>query len=187
MAALGGIAVATVLATGALAFQLSWPNVWSGPSTAEVHAIRAEQALTQSPQRLDFARAETLKILDQGPLNAAAWAQIAYIEQSEDAVLSQASLQALDRSYDAAPYGPDVTHWRVPFAYEHWLELPQPLRAKAIAELKTFSKYRSWIALPLTRTVRNSTGRLAARMTFDLGRDQGVAEKKLSQSANEYH
>lgn len=178
LAAIGGFAAAAVFATVALAFQLTWPNAWSGPATAAVHAARAEEALAASPRKLAVARAETLKILDQGPLNAAAWAQIAYIQRADEAALDDTSLGALDRSYDAAPYGPEVSAWRVRFVYEHWLELPPPLRAKAIAELKTFSKYRSWIALPVIRSIHNPTGRLAARMTFDLGKNAGIAERK---------
>ena len=85
-----------------------------------------------------MASAEALRVneaaLAAAPMNAAAWLRIAYIHSLDGASLNASALGAVQKSYSVAPYGPDVTRWRLQFLYDHWGQLNAELRAEAMDE-----------------------------------------------------
>ena len=93
---------------------------------------------------------------------------MADLETRKAGGLTPAALEALERSYEAAPLGPDVTTWRLTFLFERWRDLPAPLRQKAIAELGARAKTRARNADEFPDTIRDPAGRLAARMAVRL-------------------
>lgn len=167
LSAAGLLAGAGLLSAGAAALTLSGGSDFL--DLAPPHEGRADALLKASPPDYEAAVAETRAALAQAPMTASAWARLAYIERSRADALTPAALANLERSYAVAPFGPDITRWRVRFMFEHWGELTPSLRTQAVDELRTLARYRGEVARDLVKTINDPSGRLAARMTLSLG------------------
>jgi hypothetical protein len=138
---------------------------------ASVEESRAGDILEQkpvTPKRLDAAEAAARRALAQAPTHAMAWLQLAYIDRQRHGRLTPAGLQALQRSYDFEPYGPDVTEWRVLFAFDHWGQLTPELRRQVLREVEARwsvpdnrQHMREW-----PQAIANPSGRVAALLTL---------------------
>lgn len=175
------LAGAGVLSAGAAALTLGGGSDLMNLAT--VHDNRAEARLEAVPPDPDVAAAETRAALAQAPMNPGAWARLAYIDRSRSTVLTPAALDNLERSYAVAPFGPDITRWRVRFMFEHWGELTPSLRTQASDELRVLSRYRGGVARDVVRTIENPSGRLAAEMIRSLGQADARRDQEAREAA----
>ena len=136
----------------------------------------AEALSAQDTPNPAGAAAQTRAALAQAPMTASAWARLAYLERASSGALTPAALDQLERSYAVAPFGPDITPWRVRFMFEHWTQLTPPLRAQAAAELRTLARHRDGVARDLVASIDNPSGRLAASLTRRLGQGDRARE-----------
>jgi len=169
LAAAGALGVVT-LATGlGFAVAMARPDLDLGPASnlLAVHEARAEAALAAG--QLEAAGAHTRAARAEAPLTSHAWAREAALAWRREGRLGPATVAALERSYAVAPYGPDVTEWRLAFLLEHWTELPPALRAASLDELKVYAIYRPGPARALGEGVTNPSGRLAVTAALRLG------------------
>ena len=165
------LAFGTLAAAISLAVPLSAPDgSFSGPvPIAAVSEARADAALAASPPLLAEARAQTRATLTQRPMDAVAWTRLAWLaSETRD---REAMLDALDRSYAVAPFGPDVTGWRLRFAFGHWSDLTPDLRRQVAAELFDTVHNRPSVADAVRSDIADPAGRLA----FDLTRSSASA------------
>jgi hypothetical protein len=81
-------------------------------------------------------------------------------------------LDALDRSYVAAPHGPEITEWRLGFAFDRWGRLTPELRAQVRAELAVAGATRPGLVGRVRLSVVDPAGRMAMALTppITLGR-----------------
>lgn len=127
---------------------------------AAVHEARAETAAGQ--RRLDAAARESRSALRrQAPMTAHAWGRIAWASFETDGGFSPRVVEALERSYDVAPFGPDITRWRLNFLLNHWAEAPPGLRDRALEELRVYARRRPGQARSLQDAVIDPGGRMA--------------------------
>ncbi len=98
------LGIATVSSGLIMALPLSLPDTWrvDSPGPPVVSEARAVAATTATPPNLDIAAAESRKVLNRSPLNATAWARLAWVADKRGD--QSAMLDALDRSYVATPY-----------------------------------------------------------------------------------
>jgi hypothetical protein len=161
------IAVA-VTATGlavALAGPVSLPlRSWPAPvpltAVSEARAVRAASA---DPVDLDAVERFSRDTLAARPGEAAAWARLAWVASERRDVA--AMHEALERSYTVAPYGPDITAWRLRFAYGQWAALTPELRRLATEELMVSARYRHQMTAEAFAEVSDPAGRLAFDLT----------------------
>lgn len=148
---------------------LIWPGSPLGGlvDLASIHEIRATAAAASLPLdaiNRQTARTETVSALRSDPANPTSWLRLAYLDVADDGRLGAEGLNALRRSYSAAPLGPDNSSWRLPFAFEHWQELDSPLRRQVLEELNVaLAASEDYDQLP--QSIGNSAGRLAATLT----------------------
>jgi hypothetical protein len=151
-----------VLALGAAA-TLALPSASTPltPYMAPALELRADREVRSNP---GSAVASSRRVTRLAPATAAAWLRIAYAETLPGGRLGAEGLHALARSYEVAPLGPEVTAWRIVFAFEHWSQLSPALRARAVEELRVYIDGRPDRA----RRIRiiHPTGRLAAALTI---------------------
>jgi len=162
VAALGAATLAGGLA---LALPLSRPTSWKldQPRLAAVSDARALAATASSPPDLEAAALATRETLADRPLDATAWARLAWIaDQQGDAA---AMLDALDRSYVAALHGPDVTAWRLQFCLNRWGDLTPELRRQARSELLIAAQTRPALVRTLGESVSDPAGRMVLSLT----------------------
>ena len=180
LAVAAGLAAVTTLGAGLAALGLSRPDAAAGFATdlAPVREARADRAAGL------VAQAETRAALAQAPMNAALWARLSWLEQQAAGTMTRQAKAALDRSYAVAPYGPDITEWRLTFAFEHWTELDPPLRRSVMDEMETLARHRPGVARKVAGAVRSPGGRLAARLTFDLGNRKGRLARQAKTEAS---
>lgn len=165
-AVLAALGAATLACSLALALPLSQPASWKPdqPRHAAVSDARALAATAASPPDLDAAALATRETLADRPLDATAWARLAWIaDQQGDAA---AMLDALDRSYVAAPHGPEVTAWRLQFCLDRWSDLTPELRRQARSELMVASRTRPALVRAVKDSVSDPAGRLAVSLTI---------------------
>lgn len=124
----------------------------------------ARDARTSEPDRV-LATLETRRSLVQSPANATAWLRLAYLDSLSPGGLSVDGGRAVARSYAAAPYGPDVTVWRLAFAFNHWSALSQETRVSVLEELRVTSGL--WKPEPLRDAVSDPAGRVALLLTLE--------------------
>lgn len=143
------VILATVLSLAGLAATATWA----------MQASRADAAsLDASPQvRADEARRRS----ERSPADAGAWLNRA-MARSSGRACDTACVQALDRSFDAAPLDAPLFGWRTRFALEHWADLPPPLRQRVISHIRTAWNTRSGRreVQGLTQVVASPSGRL---------------------------
>ena len=159
------LAGATTVAAGALAVVHSFPM--SGFAArfplSVVSEARAVEAAESSPPDLRRVESETRRTLNSRPGDAAAWCRLAWVAAQQGR--RPAMLDALDRSYTVAPYGPDVTAWRLRFAYGHWTALTPELRRQAAEELEVTTRYRPDLVAAAELEISDPAGRLAFVLT----------------------
>lgn len=175
------LAGAGVLSAGAAALSLGGGSDLM--DLAGQHENRAEALLAASPPDMDAAVAETRAALAQAPMNAAAWARLAYIDRSRSTAMTPAALDNLERSYAVAPYGPDISRWRVRYVFEHWSELTPSLRTQASDEMRVLSRYRGGVARDTVRAIEDPSGRLAAEMIRRLGQADARRDHEAREAA----
>lgn len=164
-----GLAGAGLASTVFVAFALARPHTEMARATdlAPVAERRADALARTAPTReADRARAmlETRRSLSQAPANPTAWVRLAYLDSVSEEGLSAGGERALAASYVVAPYGPDVTTWRLSFALNHWSSLSGNTRKAALDELRVTGIY-----MPhgrLKRSVSDPSGRLALELTL---------------------
>lgn len=157
-------------ATGSAAVMLAitlWPGAeWGRLSpVATGHEARARQLLNEAEPgstTLAEARSETLAGLRLSPMNGWAWLRLSFIETQENGFDVEAAT-ALRKSYDVAPFGPQITSWRLSFAFSHWKALPADLKEAVRSELRaSWLERRSTVDAAINR-VTDLEGRLTAR------------------------
>jgi hypothetical protein len=176
------LAAMAVLATACVAFAGASVLTLGGADILDISQRdedRANEALALQRPDLDAASADTWAALSQAPMTASAWSRLAYIDQVRSGRLTTEGRQYLERSYAVAPLGPDITPWRVRFAYENWQYMTPDLRQSAIAELRILTRYRGWVAKDLPAEIQNPTGRFAAGMTIDLAKQDRKRDRAL--------
>lgn len=159
----GAFALGVLGLSGGLVLALAAPALPS-PLASSMVSVREARSDAAAATDLDKALAEAQAALALSPAAATAWLRVADLETRKAGGLTAAALEALGRSYEAAPLGPDVTTWRLTFLFERWRDLPAPLRQKAIAELGARARVRARDADEFPDTIRDPAGRLAARM-----------------------
>lgn len=132
------------------------------------HEARASALIAgANPKAADMALAqqETLQSLRQAPANPTAWLRLAYIDSRRPEGLGPTGIQALSRSYEAAPFGPDDTAWRLRFAFNHWTRLDKVTRLLVLDELRVALSDPDKRTHALAQDVSDSAGRLAVTMS----------------------
>jgi hypothetical protein len=162
----------------ALSRVVGFTPCWSGVcETALRHESRIAALVTrQAPDAaaIEEARSRSQAILRSRPADAAALGRLAALEAASTAGLSQAALNYLVRSYEVAPLGPDVSPWRMQFAFDHWSELPPELRQKVMIELGALFPRHGWALRDMPNRISDPSGRLAAALAFDSHRREAV-------------
>lgn len=159
------LAVCTAGFAVALAGPVSLPlSSWNPPAPmTAVTEARAVAAAAANPPDLEAADRLTRQTLAEKPGEAAAWARLAWI--ASETGDTEGVLEALDRSYAVAPYGPDITAWRLRFAYGHWENLTPELRRLASEELTMAARHRPRVARAALADITDPAGRLAFDLT----------------------
>lgn len=178
-----GIAVVGLIATATMAAGLLAPQTdfAAGLGLAPIYERRADAlaqtAATSEADRTAAVR-ETRRSLAQAPANPTSWLRLAYLDSVSPSGLTSSGDSALAASYSVAPYGPDVTDWRLAFAFNHWDVLSQENRLAALDELRvTSSKTRN---RSLLAQVSNPAGRIALSLTNDaLERDRQESQPAI--------
>jgi len=124
---------------------------------------RADLAATSPETPAAEAMAADRAAIKAAPLSAAAWLRIAYIKSRDGRPLDAEALDAIERSYSVAPFGADVTGWRLTFLYDHWGELTPQIRAEATQEHTTLIAWQQ----PVWNidSINDPAGRMAATFT----------------------
>lgn len=181
--AIAALAIAVAGGAAVTTAGLTWPDAIH-PDLAPVHELRADRALSaQYPQTIAADR-ESQATLAQAPTAASAWLRRAYVRQLATRTLDGQALGYLDKSYRAAPLGPDVTRWRLRFIFEHWPELTPDLRARAVGEMRNFARYHSG-GPDIVRSIHNPTGRWAAALIERSGHNDALRDHGLLAKAAE--
>jgi hypothetical protein len=122
------------------------------------------------------AAAMTWRALALRPVSGSGLLRLAEIQARPTGRLGPQGITWLERSYDVAPYDPQLVGPRVRIAFDHWDELPPDLRRQALGQVRT-----AWLRggsraqlRAAARVLRNPGGRLAlATAMFELRvRDQ---------------
>jgi hypothetical protein len=165
-----GFGLVLAVCTAGLAIALAGPvssplSGWNPPvPMVAVSEARAVAAASADPADLEAAERLTRQTLAEKPGDATAWARLAWI--ASETGDTGAMLEALDRSYAVAPYGPDITGWRLRFAYGRWGELTPELRRLASEELTVTARHRGRVANAALADVTDPAGRLAFDLTI---------------------
>ncbi|WP_396593034.1 hypothetical protein [Brevundimonas sp. R86498] len=157
------LAAVGLVAAVAVALPLSLPTDHAGPvPLAAVSEARALQAASATPPRLEESAAWSRRTLAVRPGDATAWARLAWVaaEQGNNADM----VEALDRSFAVAPFGPEITGWRLRFIYERWSLMTPDLRRQALAELAVTVRTRPRVARAALAEIADPAGRLAFLM-----------------------
>lgn len=112
---------------------LGFQNIGLGAEARADTAVREQRAS-------ELSISANRSAIEASPMNAAAWLRMAYIQSAHSGSLDAGSIDAIDRSYSVAPFGPDVTAWRLQFLYGHWSQLPPDLRKEVMAEHVTYGR-----------------------------------------------
>jgi hypothetical protein len=176
--------LAALTATGAalciLAFSGPGGPVAGFLPLAPVDEVRAERLLDaggHDPRRLKEADAAAMRALHQAPTHAAAWLDLAFSDAARHGGLTDAGRTDLQNSYVFEPLGPDVSAWRIRFAFEHWDALGPELRHETLYEVQTLWPIGQNEIRKQLQAVRNPSGRLAAGLLVN-----GVLDKRPAKS-----
>lgn len=160
------LGVACVCGGLAMAVPLTWPTTWplDLPPSVAVSEARAVRATAAVPADLAEVRRQTLKTLAERPTDSTAWARLAWVAAEEGDL--EGAREALDKSYVAAPYGPEITGWRLRFAFGMWGWLTPDLRRQALSELSMTAKTRPGVVRRVRADVVDPAGRWAIDLTL---------------------
>ncbi|CAL1691016.1 hypothetical protein MMB232_01151 [Brevundimonas subvibrioides] len=166
-------ATAGMAVVGGLALLIgqAMPRSVAGPMMLQstAHEARAASALesSTSPEALERARGETRAGLALNPNNPVAWMRLAWIEdQLAGGGFPDASQRAVARAYDVAPYGPQVSSYRLTFILDRWPTASASLRDQARSEIAVmWLNQRQTLQRAVARSV-SRPGRLSARATM---------------------
>lgn len=160
--------IGTLLLLSGLVAPQGAAGAWS--PAAGVHDLRATALLEAGrmrPAELAAARRETLAALARSPVDDAAWLRMAYIDRLRGGRLAAEGKEALRRSYDVAPYGPDTSLWRVRFALENWQDLDPELRRETLDEVRVQWDRRRRAYEEIAAAVQDPAGRMALLLVLD--------------------
>jgi hypothetical protein len=172
---ISGFAAATAAAAALALFQLAPDG--SAPQLlplAQPHLDRAFAQLRGPHGRdravLAQAEAETRQALATSPARADAWLTIAYIEHEKAGGFGPKAADALNRSYLVGPLDPDVSLWRLEFAFDNWPALSKELKGDVLRELSAMwtRTDRRQPLRELVPTITDPSGRLALRVQIAL-------------------
>jgi hypothetical protein len=149
-----------------MALPLTWPAAWTleGLPVLAVSEARAVKAASTVPADLTEVRRQTLKSLAERPTDATAWARLAWVAAEEGDL--EGACEALDRSYTAAPFGPEITGWRLRFAFGMWGRLTPELRRQALSELEMTAETRPRLVQEIRADIVDPAGRWAIDLTL---------------------
>lgn len=136
---------------------------------SSTHETRAASVLLASRSlfSLHRARDETRAGLALNPNNPVAWMRLAWIEDRlAGGGFPDASQAAVARAYDVAPYGPQISAYRLTFILDHWPTAPEHLREQARSEIAVMWLNRRQTLLRAVAGSVSRPGRLAARVTM---------------------
>jgi hypothetical protein len=133
-----------------------------------VGASLAAERLLRSPEppmaRNRQVEALTRKALSMAPTRTGDWLRLAYLDVLRNNRMTPAGVDALARSYDLTALDQTYALWRICFALDHWVDLPEPLQGAVKNE--AFVMARSPQHTALTRKalsgLQTPTGRLVA-------------------------
>lgn len=94
------------------------------------------------------------------PGDAALWLRLAFADVRLNGGLGPDGQEALKRSYEVAPFGPEVTLWRLAFVHDNWARVPPQVRTAARTEMDAVFPRRRWELEALAPTLRDPTGRM---------------------------
>lgn len=176
-------AVFGLLATTLTIFALLAPRTGLAGSLglAPVFELRADtlarSAGTDENARLG-ALGETRRSLAQAPANPTAWLRLAYLDSVSQEGLTGQGDRALAASYAIAPYGPDVTTWRLAFAFNHWDSISADNRRAALDELSVASSAAE--GRSVLNQVSNPAGRIALSLTVEtMERERNATQRPV--------
>lgn len=130
---------------------LGFRNIGLGAEARADAAVRERKAP-------DIALMANRAAIEASPMNAAAWLRIAYIRSVQASSLDAVAIDAIEKSYSVAPFGPDVTPWRLQFLYGHWSQLSPDLRQEVMAEHVAYGRQ-----IPIRdESIADPAGKLAA-------------------------
>lgn len=157
---LGGLLTASaVLPTDVFGAVLLQSTTYEARAVDRLDA-RGEPALAQ-------AKRDTRSGLGLNPYNGVAWLRLAWIETAMNGGrLSPAAAVALQRSYDVAPYGPQITGWRITFVLDHWADVPEAIRSQLRSEISAGWPARASVIDAAVRRAHDKRGRLAGRVVL---------------------
>lgn len=137
---------------------------------AFVHDRRAADLLAASPTRANLAAAdaESWTALSQAPADDVAWLHLLQADIARHGRLSPAGMTRLQRSYDVAPFGPDVSLWRIEFAFQNWDVLTPDLRKQVLDEVDTEAVSHINELSETPARVTNPAGRFALSLKISL-------------------
>lgn len=179
LGACAALAGSTLVAGFAMAIGASAPTV-AVPFLADLGVgaeARADRAAASTDIPLSAALAENRAAIKAAPMSAAPWLRVAYMRSRNDTALDGPALEAIERSYTVAPFGSDVTYWRLNFLYNHWRELTPEIRAEAAKEHFALALDHGY--LWRADAVVDPAGRMAA--TFTQTRGLMLREEKFAQ------
>lgn len=113
------------------------------------------------------------------PSDAALWLRLALVDVRLNGGLGPEGRDALQKAYDVAPFGPEVTLWRLAFVHDHWTTVPPQVRAAARREMDTVFPRRRWELEALAPTLGDPTG----RMVFALALRRNLAAMESDRRA----
>ncbi|QTC91485.1 hypothetical protein [Brevundimonas goettingensis] len=159
LASVGTLAGGSLISALALAIALAAPQIHV--PVFDAFGVGAEARADAALESVDPAEAlrANRASLNAAPMAAAGWLRIAWLQTRDGSPLNAEGLDALEKSYTVAPFGPDVTVWRLNFLYEHWNELTPKLREEASHETVMGLGWR----LDASK-ISNPSGRLAASL-----------------------
>lgn len=136
----------------------------AGGAEARAGAVLSSQPLT--PEDLAVADDRSRAALAFSPMNGWSWLRLAYIDRATHGTLTGAGLKHLQASYDVAPYGPQVSSWRITFALDNWASLPAPLKREVLSEIAVSWPVRGTTIDAAVANSRSTSGRIAARVVI---------------------
>ena len=158
--ALAAVGLGCALST-ALAVAMPAKTVPIASSLGAVREARADGAARNGVQS-GAATSLNNSALKAAPMSTSALLRAVYLQTRTGTAPNAASLDALERSYSVAPFGPDASLWRLRFVFDHWSQVTPSLRKQALAELDVLSYHRGRVFK--TEDIVDPQGRFIAEM-----------------------
>jgi hypothetical protein len=159
-----GLTCALVASCALFAPQTGFAEATGLAPVAERRADKLAAGALTDARRRDAAVRTTLRSLKAAPANPTAWLRLAYLDSLGETGVTSVGNRALAASYAMAPYGPDVTPWRLRFALNQWAGLSHANRRAVLHELMVTSRYEDHS--DLTSSGVDEAGRLAVTLAL---------------------